>query len=57
LDRNQIERIREGVSKTRLSILFYSINNDCLKIGEQVLKLLTIFDETFPTDEAALPST
>ena len=57
LDRNQIERIRAGLSKTRLSILFYSINNDCLKISEQVLKLLTIFDETFPTDDTSLPTT
>jgi phosphate/sulfate permease len=57
LDRNQVERIRTGLSKTRLSILFYSINNNCLKISEQVLKLLTIFDETFPADETAPPAT
>jgi phosphate/sulfate permease len=57
LDHNQIERIRQGLSKTRLSILFYSINNNCIKISEQALKLLTIFDETFPADESALPTT
>jgi hypothetical protein len=47
LDRNQVERIRSGASKTRLSILFYGINNAVLKISEQVLQLLTLFDETF----------
>ncbi len=46
-DHNQIERIRTGVSKTRLSILYYGITNACLKISEQTLKLLHIFDETF----------
>jgi phosphate/sulfate permease len=46
-DRHQIERIRSGASKTRLSILFYGITNACLKISEQTLQLLTIFDETF----------
>jgi len=47
-DDSQVARIRSGVSKTRLSILFYGINNACLKISEQALQLLTIFDETFP---------
>ena len=47
LDRRQVERIRSGQSKTRLSILFYGINNAVLKISEQVLHLLNIFDETF----------
>jgi phosphate/sulfate permease len=46
-DSEQIERIRSGLSKTRLSILFYGINNDCLKISQQTLQLVTIFDETF----------
>jgi phosphate/sulfate permease len=48
-DRRQIERIRSSMSKTRLSILFYGINNACLKISEQVLLLLSIFEETFQT--------
>ncbi|MFZ7128748.1 MAG: inorganic phosphate transporter [Desulfobacterales bacterium] len=52
-DRRQIDRIRSGASKTRLSILFYGINNDCLKISEQALQLLTIFDETFPRKHVA----
>ena len=51
LDRRQIERIHSGVSKTRLSILFYGITNACLKISEQTLQLLTIFDETLQVDE------
>jgi phosphate/sulfate permease len=46
-DDQQIERIRSGISKTRLSILFYGMNNDCLKIAQQTLQLVTIFDETF----------
>jgi Na+/phosphate symporter len=50
-DANQIARIRSGESKTRLSILFYGINNACLKISEQVLQLLTTFDETFQLEE------
>jgi phosphate/sulfate permease len=50
-DQTQIDRIRNGVSKTRLSILFYSINNVCLKISEQTLQLLTIFEETFSLDD------
>lgn len=50
-DRNQIDRIRNSVSKTRLSILFYGINNVCLKISEQSLQLLTIFEETFKMDQ------
>lgn len=50
-DGNQIKRIRSGESKTRLSILFYGINNACLKISEQALQLLTTFDETFQLEE------
>jgi phosphate/sulfate permease len=51
-DRSQIERIRSGVSKTRLSILYYGLNNACLKISEQTLHLLTLFDETLPRETA-----
>lgn len=50
-DQHQIERIHSGLSKTRLSILFYGINNACLKISEQTMYLLTIFDETFQWDK------
>jgi phosphate/sulfate permease len=49
-DRSQIDRIRSGVSKTRLSILYYGINNACLKISEQALHLVTLFDETLPKE-------
>ncbi len=50
-DSTQIDRIRSSVSKTRLSILFYGINNACLKISEQSLQLVTIFDETFKVED------
>jgi hypothetical protein len=50
-DQRQIERIHSGQSKTRLSILFYGINNACLKISEQTLQLLTIFNETFEMEK------
>jgi phosphate/sulfate permease len=50
-DHHQVERIRNGQSKTRLSILFYGINNACLKISEQTLQLLTIFNETLDLGE------
>ncbi len=50
-DQRQVERIRNGLSKTRLSILFYGINNACMKIGEQTLQLLTIFNETLHLGE------
>jgi phosphate/sulfate permease len=50
-DRNQLVRIHSGLSKTRLSILFYGINNAATKISEQTLKLLTLFDETFQVKE------
>ncbi|MCP4745453.1 MAG: inorganic phosphate transporter [Desulfobacteraceae bacterium] len=49
-DQNQIERIHNGLSKTRLSLLYYGINNACLNIGEQVLKLLTLYNETLCSD-------
>jgi len=50
-DQRQVERIRNGLSKTRLSILFYGINNACMKIGEQTLQLLSIFNETLHLGE------
>ena len=54
-DRNQVGRIRSSLSKTRLSILFYGVNNACLKICEQTLQLLTIFDETFEFEKQRKP--
>lgn len=43
LDRNQAKRIGDNTSKTRLSILFYSLMWDCLKITEQTTSLLATF--------------
>jgi phosphate/sulfate permease len=45
-DRNQIERIQDNTSKTRLSILFYSFNWDALKIATQTRKLHKVFRDT-----------
>lgn len=45
---NQIERIQDETSKTRLSILFYAIVGNCMMLGKQNLKLLEIFEESFP---------
>jgi len=44
---NQIERIRDDSSKTRLSILFYAIGGNCVMMAKQNVKLLEIFNETF----------
>jgi phosphate/sulfate permease len=44
-DENQVLRIQDNTSKTRLSILFYSLMWDSLKIAEQTTHLLTIFRE------------
>nr|MDJ0810313.1 inorganic phosphate transporter [Desulfobacterales bacterium] len=54
-DQAQIERIRSGVSKTRLSILYYGLTNACLKISEQTLHLVTLFDESLPRERQAEP--
>jgi phosphate/sulfate permease len=52
LDGTQIDRIRSSISKTRLSILFYGMNNVCLKISEKSLQLVAIFDETFKVEDS-----
>lgn len=44
---NQIERIRNDSSKTRLSILFYAISGNCVMMAKQNIKLLEIFNEAF----------
>ncbi len=44
---NQIERIRNDSSKTRLSILFYAISGNCVMMAKQNVKLLDIFNESF----------
>ena len=44
---DQSDRIRDGSSKTRLSILFYAIIGDCLMLSKQNIKLFEIFNESF----------
>jgi phosphate/sulfate permease len=46
-DSNQVKRIQEGESKTRLSILYYGLMENALKIAEQTQELLNIFRESF----------
>jgi hypothetical protein len=45
LDASQLVRIKDNASKTRLSILYYSLVWDCLKIAEQTTNLLIVFEE------------
>jgi hypothetical protein len=48
---NQIERIRDDSSKTRLSILFYAISGNCVMMAKQNVKLLDIFNEAFKLNQ------
>jgi phosphate/sulfate permease len=48
---NQIERIRDDSSKTRLSILFYAISGNCVMMAKQNVKLLEIFNEAFRLED------
>ena len=50
---NQIERIRDDSSKTRLSILFYAIGGDCLTMMRQNVRLLEIFNDSFSLDDTS----
>ncbi len=50
-DQNQIMRIQDNRSKTRLSILFYSLVWDSLKIAEQTTYLYDVFIESLRRDE------
>jgi len=52
-DENQVLRIQDNSSKTRLSILFYSLVWDALKIAEATIHLLTVFEESFLPGEGA----
>jgi Na+/phosphate symporter len=47
-DRNQVARIQDDTSKTRLSILFYAFMWDSRKIAEQTDRLLQIFQDSLP---------
>lgn len=46
-DKNQVKRIQDETSKTRLSILFYGFFRDTNLIVEQTLALLKIFQGSF----------
>ena len=56
LDQQQIGRIRDNRSKTRLSILFYSLMWDCLKIAENTTHLLSVFREPPMLEEPREPT-
>ncbi len=47
LNQNQIERIRNGESKTRLTILYYAIVGNALMLSKQNLRLIEIFSQSF----------
>ena len=51
INADQIQRICNDSSKTRLSILFYAIVGDCLMLAKQNIKLLEIFNESFKLDK------
>jgi hypothetical protein len=56
LDRNQAVRIVDNVSKTRLSILFYSLMWDCLKIVEQTTCLMSTFESPMNLVRGRIPA-
>ena len=45
----QVKRIQERKSKTRLSIMFYGLLGNCVRISERTKELLNIFRESFDT--------
>jgi len=49
-NRNQIHRIQNDESKTRLSILYYGFVENCEKISQQTQNLLDIFRDYFRTE-------
>ena len=50
---NQIQRIRDDSSKTRLSILFYAISGDCLMMMRQNARLVEIFNDAFSLNNSS----
>jgi phosphate/sulfate permease len=46
-DKNQIKRIQDAEAKTRLSVLYYGMMENSVKIAEQTQNLLDIFRESF----------
>jgi len=47
LNEEQVSRIQDDTSKTRLSILYYAIVGNAMMISKQNLQLLEIFNESF----------
>jgi len=47
LQQKQMERIRDGSSKTRLNILYYAVLGNAVMLSRQNLRLLEIFAESF----------
>ncbi|OFZ80345.1 MAG: hypothetical protein A3K03_03455 [Bdellovibrionales bacterium RIFOXYD1_FULL_44_7] len=47
LDKTQVKRILDESSKTRLSILYYSIVGDIMTISRENIKLLNVFHDSF----------
>jgi hypothetical protein len=45
--KSQVVRIQESKSKTRLSILFYGILGNCVRISIRTKELLDIFRDSF----------
>jgi len=50
-DENQVLRIQDNSSKTRLSILFYSLAWDALKIAESATHVLEVFEDSISAAE------
>jgi hypothetical protein len=50
-DRNQVIRIQNETSKTRLSILFYGLIRDLNIIADQTYNLMKIFQDSFIVDK------
>jgi phosphate/sulfate permease len=57
LDQHQIQRIKDNVSKTRLSILFYSFLWDSLKIAEETSELRSVLQEWLTVGNGTPPET
>lgn len=51
-DENQVLRIQDNSSKTRLSILFYSLAWDALKIAESATHVLGVFEDSIAAAES-----
>jgi Na+/phosphate symporter len=54
-DKNQIRRIQNAESKTRLSILFYGLLENSRSIADQTQNLLSVFRESFDVESCVEP--